>query len=98
MSNINGYKIKLLSDENYDSWRLRMQSVLVLNGVWGYVSGETKSTEETQTTWNENDRKALSIIRLVVSTKKLRIVLKATSSKEAWNLLKSSFESSGLIR
>jgi len=32
-------RIEALSKENYDTWKLQMQAVLVKNDAWAYVSG-----------------------------------------------------------
>ena len=35
----NSAKIETLGGSNYDTWKLRMQGVLVKNKVWAYISG-----------------------------------------------------------
>lgn len=97
MVSINGYKIALLTDANYDTWKMRMESILQINGLWGYAAGSIIKTAQT-TDWDEKDRNALHSIRLAVSSSKLRLLKKSTTSKEAWDAIKDSCESSGPVR
>ena len=47
---------------NYDSWKIQMKSVLRINDVWGYTSGDIKKTDGNKDTWVEKDGKALPFI------------------------------------
>lgn len=40
--------IEKLSDTNYESWKIQMRNVLVVNDLWRYVSSEIVLTEANQ--------------------------------------------------
>jgi hypothetical protein len=55
----NVIRIEPLGKENYDTWKLQMEAVLVKNEMWGYVNGSIeKPNNEENTIWEENDKKA----------------------------------------
>jgi len=58
--------IEKLTDTNYESWKIQMRSVLVVN-LWGYVNGEIVPIEASQAEWKQKDRKALALITLHVA-------------------------------
>lgn len=60
MSSIGAYKIGLLNDSNYESWKLRMESILMKNDLWDYMPGKIIRTEDNETDFDRRDRKALS--------------------------------------
>lgn len=37
---INSTRLELLSRNNYDTWRIQAEALLVKNYTWAYVSGE----------------------------------------------------------
>ena len=66
-------RFELLTRENYDTWRIQVEALLVKNDVWDYVSGTnpppnlggadaaTRTAAETAyKTWSAKDRKAKS--------------------------------------
>jgi hypothetical protein len=46
----NVIRIEPLGKENYDTWKLQMEAVLVKNEMWGYVNGsiEKPNNEKIQ--------------------------------------------------
>src|SRR5271154_1045043 len=94
----NVYRIDPLKGaENYAVWKIKMTDILTDQSLWEYVSGlipvPTDSTEKA--TWEKNDRKALSMIRLRVADKMLVFIASVTVSKDAWDTLHSLLESQG---
>lgn len=58
---VNPAKIKLLTKDNYDTWRMQIEAVLIKNDLWEYVSGEcplpklpADKTIVTEIEWLEN--------------------------------------------
>ena len=45
MSASNSMRIKTFNKENYDTWKMQMEALLVKNDAWGYVSGEIVKPE-----------------------------------------------------
>jgi len=59
-------RIEQLTKDNYDTWSVQVQALLIKNDAWGYVSGNKAKPEpvagnEVQiATWQHNDEKARS--------------------------------------
>ena len=77
MNSRNASILELLGRENYDTWRLQMQAVLIKNDLWDYVCGRCKEPEtetDSSSTWVRNDLKARSDIILSISPTELKQV------------------------
>lgn len=92
------YNIEKLADTNYESWKIQMRSVLIVNDLWGFVSGETVSTQQNEAEWKTKDGKALALITLSTSKNQLTHIKKAKTSNEAWLELERVHESKGPVR
>lgn len=90
--------IEKLTEENYESWKIQMRSVLVCNDMWDYVNGTIPRTAENTAVWTVKDQKALALIVLSMSRGQLNHVKKAETSEAAWNELKRVHESKGPVR
>lgn len=90
--------IEKLNDTNYESWKIQIRSVLVCNELWKYTSGTEIRTIENDNVWTSKDEKALALILLSISKNQLTHVKKATTSHEAWDKLRSIYESRGPVR
>ena len=74
-------RIEALGKDNYDTWKLQMQAVLIKNDAWAYVSGffahpthvvgDAASASATKQ-WKVNDSKAKSDIILSISPSELK--------------------------
>ncbi|XP_044014006.1 uncharacterized protein LOC122856399 [Aphidius gifuensis] len=111
MGSNNASRIELLNKENFDTWKMQVEAVLVKNNLWGYVCGEEKepeidpTSETTRTsseklikTWKENDRKAKSELILCIQPSELRQIKKCTTSNDVWKTLHEIYQSSGPAR
>lgn len=94
-------KIEPLNAENYDTWKLQMEAILVKNDTWSYVDG-TKVKPETGDTeialWKNKDAKAKADIILSISTSELNIIRGCETSREDWLKIESTFQSKGPAR
>lgn len=90
--------IEKLNDENYESWKLQMKSVLICNELWPYACGIEAKTEENHTEWTKRDQKALAMIMLSMSRNQLNHIKRAETSHEAWTELERIYESKGPVR
>lgn len=90
--------IEKLSEDNYESWKLQMKSVLICNELWSYANGSEVKTEENRVEWTRKDQKALAMITLSISRGQLNHVKKAETSHAAWTELERIYESKGLVR
>lgn len=90
--------IEKLSEDNYESWKLQMKSVLICNELWSYANGSEVKTEENRVEWTRKDQKALTMITLSISRGQLNHVKKAETSHAAWTELERIYESKGPVR
>lgn len=99
MSVVNSLQnIDKLNNENYESWKLQMRSILVCSDLWNQVNGNELKTETNATEWDKKDQKALAMIILNITQGQLNHVKNAETSNKAWNELKSIHESKGPVR
>lgn len=105
-------RIEPLSAENYDTWRIQAEALLIRNGTWTHVSGktpkpvidETTSTETRATIeskidkWEVQDGLAKSDLILSIGTSQLKHIRNCTTSYEVWKKLKSIYASQGPTR
>jgi hypothetical protein len=77
----NVIRIEPLGKENYDTWKLQMEAVLVKNEMWGYVNGSIKKpNNEENTIWDENDKKARADLILAINPNELRQIKNCVTS------------------
>jgi len=46
-------RIEALNKENYDTWRMHMEALLIKNDLWQYVSGDAVKPEAMESNVNE---------------------------------------------
>lgn len=107
---INATRLELLSKNNYDTWRIQVEALLIKNDTWAYVSGEKPkpvistdsaaraTSQATHTAWVVEDRKAKSNLILSISPSELKQVKGCETSKDVWDKLESIYASKGLAR
>lgn len=104
-------RIELLTKDNFDSWKLQIEALLVMNDTWEYVSGErvkpeivgedaaARAASEAETkAWDVADRKARSALILAISPPELQQIKGCATSHEIWTKLQSIFQSKGPAR
>lgn len=81
---INSTRLELLFRNNYDTWRIQAEALLIKNDTWAYVSGEKPkpviSTDPATRTfsqaayesWIIEDRKAKSDLILSINPSELK--------------------------
>ena len=90
----------LKGPENYFSWQIQVQDVLTDLDLLGYPIGATTRPVIISTdiaTWDKNDRKALSAIRLRCASAVVPHIMGCTTSKKAWDTLKNTFAMQGTM-
>lgn len=94
--------ITKLSNENYFTWKFRVELLLIKEGVWDVVSGtipvlsNDRSNQSTFDAWKRNDDKARANIGLLVEDNQLSHIRSKTTAKEMWESLKEYHEKSTL--
>ncbi|EFA04806.1 hypothetical protein TcasGA2_TC014855 [Tribolium castaneum] len=85
-------RIELLNKENYDTWKIQMQAVLIKCDLWDYTNGvkvKPEPGEDNQNVadineWIKNDQKAKSEMILSISSTELRQIKNCVTSREMW--------------
>lgn len=94
----NSQSIEKLNEDNYESWKLQMKSILICNELWSYANGNEVKTEANQEEWTKKDQKALAMITLSMSRGQINHIKKAETSHAAWAELERIYESKGPVR
>lgn len=97
-SNFTINSIEKLSEDNYETWKVQMKSVLICNDLWPYVNGGIIKSDGNEAEWNTKDEKALATILLSVSKNQINNIKKCDTSRMAWKTLKDIYESKGPVR
>lgn len=95
-------QIEKLDEGNYDSWHVRMKSVLIHNELWKYANGSYKCdsnwTTDDKAKWVSYDEKALAMIVLSLKGSQLNHVKKCATSEDAWNKLAEIYKPKGPVQ
>lgn len=99
-------QIEKLSKENFDTWKLQMEAILIKNDYWPYVNGTTArpvAVEENPnvaaiSAWDKADSKARADIILSMSPSELCHVKYSVTSNEVWRKLEEVYHSKGPAR
>ncbi|KAA8520106.1 hypothetical protein F0562_014362 [Nyssa sinensis] len=94
--------IPLFDGKNYDFWCVKMKTILLSLDLWelaekGYVEPNSSTTlagaQESQLKkQQQKNASALSKIQLGVSDSIFPIIMRATTAKEAWDILQQQFQ------
>jgi len=96
-----------LNRENFDTWKIHMEALLIRNDEWDYVNGTNVKPEFVAdnaaraaaiAAWNKGDSKAKSDIVLSISVSKLKQIKGCVTSKDVWRKLETIFQSKGPAR
>lgn len=100
-------RIDALNRENYNTWKMHMEALLIKNNAWGYVSG-TKPRPEVMPNdsasrmaydaWTINDRKTRSDIILSISSTELKQIKGCETSRDVWRRLEEIYKFEGPAR
>lgn len=106
---INSTRLETLTKDNYDTWVIQVEALLIKNDNWCYVSGERPcpksrgdaddaATRAAIAAWENEDRKAKSDLILAINPSELKQVRGCKTSKNMWDKLKSIYDSKGPAR
>ena len=96
--NVSTINIDQLRDDNYYTWKHRIQFALSLRDLDHVITEEPPADGDTSLpTWNKQDKKAKSLIALALSDPHLEQVQHAPSAKEMWQLISEIFEKHTLL-
>lgn len=87
-SMMSGVRMELLTKENYDSWRIHAEALLIKGELWEYVSGDIPMPPESEIParekWIKSDRKARAELVLLIHPKELQQIRNCSTSREVW--------------
>lgn len=73
------YKIESLQKENYDTWYIQAQTVLIRSGLWGYVTDDEEEQIPKPTSpdteirrWESEEKQAKSELLLIIAPSELK--------------------------
>ncbi|KAJ0086209.1 hypothetical protein Patl1_07938 [Pistacia atlantica] len=79
---------KVLSDKNYENWKVWLKSYLLGQGLWDIVDGsEAKPIGAGLNAWRKNNGKALHAIQMSCGSDMLTHIREIESAKDAWDRL-----------
>lgn len=98
-------RFETLGKDNYDTWKLFMEALLVKNDLWLYVNSVKPDLMEGNAAsvnaireWEKNDAKARSDIILSISSSELKQIKGCKTAKEVWSKLEDTYQSKGPAR
>jgi len=104
-TNINQSSVPILNEKNYDSWFIRMRTLLHSHDLWGFVTDGclepaneaammalTNAERTLLKDKKKKDNKALGLIQQSLDGVILSKVSNAEYSKEAWDILESCYQ------
>ena len=98
MNMMNNSRIELLNKNNYDSWAVQMQAILITNDLWDFAGGKSMKPEPAENNknaaaigqWDKNDQKARSLIILSISLTEIKQVKTCATARTIWQKLKEN--------
>ena len=94
--NYSAMKIKPLRKDNFDTWKIQVEALLIKNESWKYVKGILQKPAEPPAEverWENNDAKVRSDLILAICPSKLKQIKNCTTSKEIWEKLHNVYQS-----
>lgn len=104
-------RIEVLTKENYDTWKIQAEALLIKNDLWEYVSGEinlpplvtgdsatVNAAETARAAFRRNDKKARSDLILSIHPSELQQVRGCETARQVWLKLESIYASKGPAR
>ncbi|HLP34673.1 MAG TPA: DDE-type integrase/transposase/recombinase, partial [Amoebophilaceae bacterium] len=98
------FRIEPLTKDNYDTWRLHAEALLVKCDGWQYVSGTLIKPEQNGMnalaikSWEIGDQKAKADLILSISSTELKQIKNCKTSREIWLKLEEIYQSKGPAR
>ena len=101
---VNSSRLETVSKDNYDTWSIQIEALLIKNDIWGYVCGEKEKLEVIEgnaaskaahDAWINQDRKAKSDLILSINPSELKQIRGCVTSKEVWDKSGNVYMSKG---
>ncbi|UYV78459.1 hypothetical protein LAZ67_16001473 [Cordylochernes scorpioides] len=98
MAGVSLYQIEKLNKQNFETWRLQMQMILIHSDLWNYVNEANVKLEpgnQEFTNWQNKDQKALATIVLSLNPSELIHVKNCKTAEEAWKKIEEVYQPKG---
>lgn len=94
------YLIDPLRKDNFDTWSVQAQAVLIKNSLWEYVEGTAEKPNEAVAlkAFEAKDLLAKSELLLLISPSELKQVKNCKTAAEIWKKLSDIYQSKGPAR
>lgn len=95
-------QIEKLNKENFDTWKLQMEAILIKNYYWSYVNGTNERPESVEgdannaaaiAAWDKVDQKARADIILSMSPSELCYIKHSLTANDVWRKLEDVYHS-----
>ena len=86
--------VQKLNSINYTTWSYKVKLMLMKDKLWDVVRDAAPTPVDAA--WTSKDGAAQAIIGLLVEDSQLRLINKATTAREQWNILKEYHQKSSL--
>ncbi|MCO5567224.1 hypothetical protein L7F22_020913 [Adiantum nelumboides] len=89
-----------LNQNNYGSWKFKMQTLLMIKNMWKIVMGEEPRPAhgDQRNDWGRRALQAQGLININVKDTLVGYIRSATTAKEAWDILARRFEDKSIIK
>uniref|UniRef100_A0A8D8AYJ9 (northern house mosquito) hypothetical protein n=1 Tax=Culex pipiens TaxID=7175 RepID=A0A8D8AYJ9_CULPI len=84
----NRFGLQKLNNDNYSSWKFKVELLLVREDMWGCVDPGTKPNAVDEASWKALDAKCRATIGLLLEDNQLGLIRGAATSKDTWAALK----------
>lgn len=104
---VSSIRIQYLTKENYDTWKIQVEALLIKQDTWNYVSGDKPepeikegdtASEQRHKNWKRKDLKAMSDLFLSITPSILKQVKHCVTSRQLWEKLEFIYASKGPAR
>lgn len=98
--NITSSKIDPLGKDNFETWKMHMEAILIMSDGWDYVTGakQRPRADADGKAWDTEDKKVKSTIILAISPSELRQVKDCQTARDVWVRLYEIYQSKGPAR
>lgn len=103
---MNSVHIEKLCKDNFETWKLQIEAILIKNDHWSYVDGSNKQPKLNEAgdnlndirSWELVDLKARADIILAINPSELSHIKHCKTSHEVWKKLHNVYQSKGPAR
>ena len=92
----NRFSMAKLNNNNYSSWRFKVELLLVQEELWHHVEPGVKPANVDQAIWDAGVAKTRAIIGLLIDDNQHGLIRNSTTAREAWLSLQNHHRKSTL--